>query len=113
MEPVEIARKAVEVASEKQATDILLLDLHGMCSFADYFVICSAETERQVRTICDEIDNALDAAGVRGRREGQTASGWVLLDYWDVIVHVFNPKQREYYQLEELWIAGKTVLRIQ
>ncbi len=113
LEPIEIARKAVEVASDKQAADILLLDVRGLCSFADYFVICSGETERQVHAICDDIYTALHSAGVRGHREGDDSSGWVLLDYSGVIIHVFNPALRQYYQLEELWASGKPVLRVQ
>lgn len=103
----------VEVASDKQAADILLLDVHDICSFADYFVICTAETGRQISAICDDIDMALRVAGTRGHREGDNKSGWVLLDYGAVVVHVFSPALRQYYQLEELWIAGKPVLRLQ
>ena len=85
-----------------------------MCSFADYFVICAGESARQIRTVSDEIEKALKQEGVRPHhREGGTDSGWLLLDYSDVIVHIFSAAEREYYTLDELWQEAKTVLRIQ
>ncbi len=85
-----------------------------MCSFADYFVICSGESARQIRTIGDEIEKVLKEKGVRPHhREGGTDSGWLLLDYTDVIVHIFGAAERDYYKLDELWQEAKTVLRIQ
>jgi len=85
-----------------------------LCSFADYFVICAGESARQIRTVSDEIEKALKQEGVRPHhREGGTDSGWLLLDYSDVIVHIFSAAEREYYTLDELWQEAKTVLRIQ
>lgn len=109
-----MARRAVEVASDKQAVDIVMLDIRGVSDFADYFVICSGETERQIGTLRDEIDQALAKEGARLRQlEGSVDSGWVLLDFVDVIVHIFAPYEREYYQLERLWSKGTPVVRIQ
>jgi len=114
LEGIEVARKAVEAASNKQAIDIVLLDARGVCSFADYFVICSGGTERQVGAICDEIEHMLKKEGVPPRhQEGTIDSGWLLLDYGDVVVHVFAPLERDYYQLDDLWGQAKPVLRIQ
>lgn len=85
-----------------------------MCSFADYFVICEGESARQIRTINDEIEKELKKEGVLPHhREGGTDSGWLLLDYSDVIVHIFGAAEREYYNLDELWQDAKTVLSIQ
>jgi ribosome-associated protein len=85
-----------------------------VCSFTDYFVICSGESDRQIRTISDEIEKALKKDRVLPHhREGGTDSGWLLLDYTDVIVHVFDVNERDYYKLDELWQEAKTVLRIQ
>ena len=109
-----LAQKAAEAAGEKQATDIVLLDVTQICSFADYFVIASGESARQIEAIAEEVEQALKKAGTRSiHREGAADSGWVLLDFGDVIVHVFAPTERELYDLEELWSAARTVVRIQ
>jgi ribosome-associated protein len=104
----------VEAASNKQASDIVWLDVRDMCSFADYFVICAGENERQLRAVYDEIEHSLKKERVLPHHhEGTIDSGWLLLDYGDVIVHIFGAPEREYYRLDELWREAKTVLRIQ
>ena len=104
----------MEAASDKQASDIVLLDVRNVCSFADYFVICAGETERQIRAVYDEIEHSLKKEKVLPHHhEGTIDSGWLLLDYGDVIVHIFGALEREYYQLDELWSVAKPVLRIQ
>ena len=104
----------VEAASDKQAADIALLDAREVCSFADYFVICSGETDRQIKTIYEEIEHKLkEAAVLPHHHEGTVDSGWLLLDYGDVIVHIFALFEREYYQLDKLWSQATTVIRIQ
>ncbi len=114
MEGIEIARKAVEAATEKQAIDITLLDVSKICSFADYFVICSGESGRQLQAICDEIEHTLKTQGERPiHHEGTASSGWMLYDYGDVLIHVFGPAERAFYQLDELWNQGVPVIRIQ
>jgi ribosome-associated protein len=92
----------------------VLLDVCGLCGFADYFVICAGESQRQLRTILDEIEKGLKKEGVLpAHHEGSSDSGWLLLDYGDVIVHVFGAKEREFYNLEGFWRQAKTVLNIQ
>jgi ribosome-associated protein len=109
-----LARKAVEIASDKQANNIVMLDVRELCSFADYFVICDADSVRQMRTIGDEIEKELKSEGVLPHhREGGADSGWLLLDYSDVIVHIFGAAEREYYNLDGLWQEARTVLKIQ
>jgi ribosome-associated protein len=104
----------VDVASEKQASDIVLLDTKKVCSFADYFVICTGETARQIRAIFEEIEQSLKKEGVPPiHHEGTLDSGWLVLDYGDVIVHVFATEEREFYQLEKLWSQADLVLHIQ
>lgn len=104
----------VEAASDKQAADILLLDTRKACSFADYFVICTGESDRQIRTIYDEVGHVLKKEGILPHHcEGALDSGWLLLDFGDVVVHIFAPSEREYYQLDKLWSKAITVLRIQ
>ena len=114
LETLEVARKAVEIASDKQASDIVLLDCRGVCSFADYFVICSGESERQIKAIYEEVEQALKKKGILPHhREGTSDSGWLLLDFGDLVVHIFAPFEREYYRLDELWSKAIPVIRIQ
>ena len=102
------------MAGDKQAQDIVLLDTRGICSFADYFVMCSAQSSRQIKAIYDEIVHSLKKEDILPRhREGMVDSGWLLLDYGDVIVHIFAPTERDYYQLDELWSQASPVVRIQ
>ncbi len=114
MEGVDVARKIVAIAEDKQAGDILLLDTRGTCSFADYFVILSGDSERQVDAIADQIRRDLKEEGVYPHHiEGTSSSGWLLLDYADVIVHIFSPEERENYRLDQLWSAARPLVRIQ
>jgi len=114
LESIDIARQAVEAAGDKQAVDISLLDVREVCTFASYFVICSGESGRQLQAICDEIEQSLKKRGVRTlHQEGTPASGWMLYDYGDVVMHVFAPAEREFYQFDELWHNGIPVVRIQ
>ena len=104
----------MDVASDKQASNIVLLDVRDICSFADYFVICAGDSERQIRTIHDDIELTLKKQGVvPHHHEGTLDSGWLLLDYGDVIMHIFGANEREYYRLDDLWHDAKLVLRIQ
>ena len=104
----------VEAASDKQAMDIALLDARRVCSFADYFVMCSGDTSRQLEAIRDEVGHTLKKEGILPHHyEGDVDSGWLLLDFGDVIVHIFAPFEREYYQLDKLWNEANLVLRIQ
>jgi ribosome-associated protein len=102
---------------EKKGEDILLLDIHERSSFADYFVICSGTSDRMLQaladTVMDQVRKEFKEYGIRGRKEGLAEHGWVLVDFGDVILHLFSPDRREYYQLEELWSEGKVLLRLQ
>jgi ribosome-associated protein len=114
LEASDLAHRAVEAATEKQATDIVLLDVKDICNFADYFVLSTAESDRQINAVSEEIERVLKAEGERPiHREGSADSGWVLLDYGDVIVHTFARSERDFYNLEELWAGAKTLVRIQ
>ncbi|MCZ6615272.1 MAG: ribosome silencing factor [Chloroflexi bacterium] len=114
LEPVEYARKAVDVASEMQAVDILMLDVSDVSSFADYFVILSADNRRQLEALAEDLAQTLKQAGASlHHREGTADSGWVLLDFGDVLLHVFATEAREYYRMDQLWSKGRTVVRIQ
>ena len=112
--PLEIARAAVEAAEDKKAADIVLLDVTDLTSIADYFVICSGGSERQLAAIAEAIGDRVAALGVKPyAREGSALSHWLLVDLGSVIVHVFAPPERDYYQLERLWAEAKTVIRVQ
>ena len=104
----------MEAASDKQAIDIVMLDMRGLSTFADYFVICSGDSERQIEAIYDEIHRLLRKEGVTLRhREGTVDSGWILMDFGDIIIHIFAPTEREYYQLERLWSKATPLIRIE
>ena len=91
-----------------------MLDVREVCGFADYFIICSGESERQIKAIYDEVQQVLKKEGVPPHhREGTLDSGWLLLDFGDVIVHIFAPLEREYYQLGKLWSQAIPLVRIQ
>ena len=113
-EPLQIAQRTVEIASDKQATDIILLDIQGIASFADYFVLLSADSMRQINALVDDITLQLKTEGIQiGHKEGTSESGWVLLDYGDVLIHIFSPEEREYYRLEELWKDATALVQVQ
>ena len=105
MTPEQLAEVAVSLAADRKALDIVSLDLRAMISYTDYFVICTGRTDRQTKAIHDAIHQGLkDEHGILPRRvEGLTQARWVLMDYLDVIVHVFTPEMRELYRLEQLW----------
>jgi ribosome-associated protein len=112
--PLEVARRIVELAEDKKAADNVLLDLTGLTTLADAFVICSGGSERQLDAIADGIISGLRDEKVRPiGREGSAVSHWVLIDFGDVDVHIFPPPERDYYSLEKHWSEAKTVLRVQ
>jgi ribosome-associated protein len=114
LSPLEIARRIVDAAEDKKAADIVLLDVTALTSMADYFVVCSGGSERQLSAIADGVSEKLRDEGVRPiGREGGAGSHWTLLDFGSVIVHVFAPPERDYYQLERLWSKAKTIVRVQ
>jgi ribosome-associated protein len=111
---LEIARRIVELAEDKKAADIVLLDLAGLTTLADYFVIASGGSDRQLDAIADGVVSGMRDEKVKPfGREGTAASHWVLVDFGSVIVHVFTPPERDFYQLERHWSEAKTVLRVQ
>ncbi|MFP3897900.1 MAG: ribosome silencing factor [Dehalococcoidia bacterium] len=114
LEAEEIARLATELASEKQARDIAMLDVRALCSFTDYFVICTGDTKRHIEAIWQDIGEVLKGRGVVAHHnEGTSDSGWMLVDFGSVIIHIFAPVERDYYQLDRLWNKAIPVVRIQ
>ena len=103
----------MDIASEKQGADIVMLDIRQLASYADYFVILSTETTRQLQAVEEDMVQGLKRSGVPlHHREGSAESGWVLLDFVDVIVHLFRAEEREFYQLEQLWARAPQVVRV-
>lgn len=103
--PAELAGSICELASDRKGADIVELDVRGVIGYADYFVICTGNTDRQTRAIHDAVREGL--AGRHGLRprsvEGFTQGSWIVMDYLDVVLHIFTPDTRAYYRLEELW----------
>ncbi len=109
-----LARLAVAVAEDKQASDIVMLDLRSLNTIADYFVVCTGGSERQLRAILDAIDKQIETElGREARIEGTPDTGWILLDYGDVVVHVFSEALRDYYRIERLWSKATPVVVVQ
>lgn len=104
METMELTKKICKAASDKKAGNIIIMDMRGLTFSTDYFVICSAPTATQVRAIADNVEEELDKVEVHfNHKEGYHEGEWILLDYGDVVVHIFKNENREYYALEKLW----------
>lgn len=109
-----MAYTVVEALEEKKGEDILLLDIHEIAPFADYFILCSGTSDRMLDSLANAaLEKVRAAHGLKGRVEGKSRSGWVLVDFGDVILHIFAPEVRDYYRLEELWAEGKVLIHLQ
>ena len=98
------AKKISEIIFTKKGFNVLIIDLRNLASFTDFFVICSADSDVQVKAIADQLDQVLSDEGIRcWHKEGLKALSWVLMDYVDVVVHIFKKDAREFYKLEKLW----------
>jgi ribosome-associated protein len=99
---------AVQAADDKKAHDLVVLDISQIASFASYFLLCTGDSSRQMQAIADEVETKLKAIGIRpSHREGYQNAEWILLDYLDLVVHIFSKNARVYYDLERLWRDGK------
>jgi len=104
IEPEDLVKIAANAASEKKATDLVLLDLRKIVSFTEFFLICTGASTRQVQAISNAIEETLRKGGKRPFHiEGYSSAEWILLDYGDFIVHIFSPASRRFYDLERLW----------
>jgi len=114
LEPNELAHTIVDAAADKKADDIVLLDLRNVALIADYFVLCNGQSNRQLKAIADGVIKAVKDVGKLALSvEGNSDSGWVLVDFGAVVVHIFSPELRQYYKLEELWHEAPVVVRMQ
>jgi ribosome-associated protein len=110
----ELAVKIADVITETPASETTVIDIHELSTIADFFVICSGENERQLRAISRMVLDELGDAGISPARvEGEPVSGWILMDFEDVIVHVFDTELRGFYNLEERWAEAHVLLSIQ
>ncbi len=109
-----MARSIVDIMEDKKGEDIILLDIQGLAAFADYFVICSGTSDRMLRSLADSAVEVMKKGHkIPARVEGQPQDGWVLVDFGDVVLHIFSPDRRNYYRIEELWAQGKVLVRLQ
>ena len=112
---LDLAHVLVDTIVDKKGSDILLLDIRDHAVFADYFLICDGENERQLKALADNVVlNAKQDAQVAAKGvEGEPSSGWVLVDFGDLVVHLFSPEKRDDYRLEDIWDRARTVMHIQ
>lgn len=105
----------VDTIIDKKGSNILLLDIRDQAIFTDYFILCNGDNDRQIRALTEALLEAADEkAGEQPRgTEGEPETGWVLVDFGGVIIHLFSPEKRDYYSLEELWTRAHVVLRMQ
>ncbi len=104
----------MDALEDKKGEDILLLDLKDIASFTDYFVVCNGTSDRMLDALAKTVNEQMRSQyKKKGRVEGESRDGWLVVDYGDVVVHLFSPDQRAYYQLEELWNEGKVLVRLQ
>ena len=111
MDPLKFSKMIAELIKSKKGYDIKILDLRKLSGgIADCFVVCSAAADKQVKAIADEVDVELDKQGIRCfHKEGYETLNWIILDYFDVVVHVFRAEARNYYNLEKLWGDAKVI----
>ena len=111
---MDITHTIINSLEEKKGEDILLLDIQKISSFTDYFVICTGTSDRMLDALAEAVTEAIRKKHQKkGRVEGSPQEGWTVIDYGDVVVHLFSPDQRDYYRLEELWNQGKVLLHVQ
>jgi len=104
----------VDILEKKLGEDIVLLDIKEVANFTDYFVIASGTSDRMLDRLCDSVLREIKTNYKKNTQsEGFASSGWMVLDYGDVVVHLFSPEKRDYYQLEDLWNDGKVILHLQ
>lgn len=105
---IDALKIAVNAADEKKAYDLVALDISGIASFASYFLFCTGDSSRQMQAIADEIEQQLKDFGIRPSHvEGYQNAEWILMDYMDLVIHIFSKSARAYYDLERLWRDGK------
>lgn len=109
-----MARDIVDALEDKKGEDIVLMDIMEIASFTDYFVVCTGTSDRMLDALANSaIDEVRKKYKRKAKKQGNSRDGWVVVDFGDVVLHLFSPDQRDYYQIEELWEDGKVLLRLQ
>lgn len=112
MEAKEMAKLAIQALEDKKADDIKVVDISDISTIADYFIIASGKNRSQIQAMCDNVDETLGRAGVSIKQtEGYKNANWILMDYGDIIVHIFDTENRLFYDLERIWRDGKEMDR--
>ena len=110
MEAKEMAKLAIRALEDKKAEDIKVIDISGISTVADYFIIASGKNRSQIQALCDNVDETLGRAGAKMKQtEGYKSANWILMDYGDIIVHIFDTENRLFYDLERIWRDGKEI----
>ena len=111
---VDITRTIIDVLEDKKGENIVLLDIHEIASFTDFFIICTGSSDRMLDSLAEGVRRKVrEVHQLHGQQEGIPSAGWMIVDFGDVMVHLFSPDQRNYYQLEQLWSRGKVLVRVQ
>ena len=109
-EPRQLAEAAFDLADDKQASNIVLLDVREACDYADFSVIMTAESTRQLRALTEDVEQGMKEAGaILHHVEGTHQSGWILMDYGDVLIHLMGPDERDFYGLETVWARSRQI----
>jgi ribosome-associated protein len=109
-----LARTIIESLESKKGEDILLLDIREIASFTDFFILCTGTSDRMLDALAEvTLDAARKQHHKHGRKQGEPREGWMVVDFGDVVVHLFSPDQRSYYDLEEFWQEGRVLLKLQ
>lgn len=109
-QPEQLAEWIASAADDIKAIDLTKMDVRGNCSFADFIIVCEGRSQAHVRGICDRVEEALRKQGVRSNGvEGYSEGSWILMDYIDVVLHIFHPETRQYYKLEEIYKRNPAV----
>ncbi len=107
----EMANKAIESLKDKKAKDIKLLDIHELSTISDYFIIATGNSTTQVQAMSDELEEKMELAGYKmHHKEGFRNGRWILLDFGNIIIHLFHDEERKFYNLERLWVDAKSIL---
>ncbi len=110
----ELARFAAEIVSDSFASDILLLNISNKSAFTDFMIILTVDSSRQMSAVADDLEIEMKSKGInKFRKEGAANSGWVVVDFGDIVVHLFGKDEREYYALDDIWSEAQQLLRIQ
>lgn len=110
MEAKEMAKLAIQALEDKKAEDVKVIDISDISTIADYFIIASGKNHSQIQAMCDNVEETLGRAGVEMKQtEGYKSANWILMDYGDIIVHIFDTENRLFYDLERIWRDGKEI----